>query len=415
MKEIFGDSVWLLFVLSILTAATSLIGTIASALIFVLTAIIIVGKDSFSLFGSKSMTYLLLFYFIVIIYSLFGYGNLSEMSFKTQAFAAILVLVSFIMSSHVQNFKTSQIRIIVWFFVLCIIYSVMGTTYVSLIDPMALREYGFGSLEGAELLTASKYYLYGMMSYGLSHAMSVAAVGLSAIICYAPNKWLKIVSIILLFMIIRVLFVMTITTALLIALLGCSIIFATYFSKGKIWYTFLLVILLFGVFFSSGLVASALDFAEGVNSNIAAKLIDFVTFSQTGSDEGQAGYRQHLYSVSFNTFLHNPIFGGGKDNGSRTVIGEHSYLLDYLAYYGLFALLFFLAWWKDFKSSAKRLSKHLRIPYYFSFIPVICMLALKAQSVCVYMPFFSQVFLQIVFIYLDNEHKKTAKPVITPV
>lgn len=405
----------LLFALSILAATTSLMGNIATVVVFIFTSVAIVTKDGISLSVSKPMTYLWLFFFIVILYSLFGYGKLNEKTFNTELFAAISILSVFIMSSYVKFFKDSQIRALLWFFILCIIYDVIGTTYVSVINPMALREYGFGGLEGAELLTATQYYSLGMMSYGLAHAMSIVAVGLSVLICYSSNKFLKIVSIVLLFMIIRILFVMTITTALLLSILGCSIIFAVYFSKGKVLTSLLFVGLLFVAFFSSGLLLTALDFAEGNNNEIAVKLIDFVTFAQTGSDEGQAGYRQSLYSVSFNTFLHNPILGGGKDNGSRNVIGEHSYLFDYLAYYGLFALLFFLAWWKDFKSSVKRVSKKLRITYYCTFIPVIGMVVLKAQSVCGIMPIFSLVFLQIVFTHLDNEGKKDAKYGIRPV
>ena len=126
------------------------------------------------------------------------------------------------------------------------------------------------------------------------------------------------------------------------------------------------------------------------------------SFIETGTGEGQVGYRQELYTASFNTFLHNPLFGWGVDNGSRRIIGEHSFLLDYLAYYGLFALLFFAAWWKDYQISGAIISKHLRLSYYYSFIPVVGLVSLKGHSVCFSLPFFSLLFLQIVFLYLDK-------------
>ena len=408
MKITLRDPVLLLFSLSILTISTSLIGGVYSAVIYLVTALAILYKDGLKPFHSKPLLLLLLFYVVVIVYSAFGRGTLNSLSFKTELYSIISILTCFIFSFHIKRFKADEIRVLFNVFIICILFSVIATTYVGFINPMAIREYGFGSLERTELSEAMMYQSLGMMSYSLAHSMSVVAVGFSAIVCYSRKRWLKLFVFVLLLLVFRLLFIMTITTALLFTCIGVSIIFANYLSKGRVVLAISLVVLFVAVFFFAGFASLFLDVSQGVNVNISAKLTDLFSYIETGAGEGQLGYRQELYSASFNTFLHNPLFGWGIDNGSRRIIGEHSYVLDYLAYYGLFALLFFAAWWKDFQIDGSNLSKLLKTSYYFSFIPVVGLLFLKGRSVCSSLPFFSLVFLQIVFTYLDNANRNGA-------
>lgn len=408
MKITLRDPVLLLFSLSILTISTSLIGGVYSAVIYLVTALAILYKDGLKPFHRKPLLLLLLFYVVVIVYSAFGRGTLNSLSFKTELFSIISIFTCFIFSFHIKRFKADEIRVLFNVFIICILFSVIATTYVGFINPMAIREYGFGSLERTELSEAMMYQSLGMMSYSLAHSMSVVAMGLSAVVCYSRKRWLKLFAFVLLLLVFRLLFIMTITTALLFTSIGVSIIFANYLSKGRVVLAISLVVLFVAVFFFAGFASLFLDFSQGVNVNISAKLMDLFSFIETGAGEGQLGYRQELYSASFNTFLHNPLFGWGIDNGSRRIIGEHSYVLDYLAYYGVFALLFFAAWWKDFQIDGSNLSKLLKASYYFSFIPVAGLVSLKGRSVCSSLPFFSLVFLQIVFTYLDNANSNGA-------
>ena len=405
MKITLRDPVLLLFSLSVFTISTSLIGGVVSAVVYLVTVLSILYKDGLKPFHGKPLLLLLLFYIVVIIYSAFGRGTLNSLSFKTELYAVISILSCFIFSFHLRKFKTDEIRVLFYVFLVCILFSVIATTYVGFINPMAIRQYGFGSLDESEMSEAMMYQSLGMMSYSLAHSMSVVAMGLCAIICYSHKRWLKIFAFVFLLLVFRLLFIMTITTALVLTCIGVSLIFATYLSRGRVVLAISLVILFVAVFFFAGFASLFLDFSQGVNMNISAKLTDLFSYIETGAGEGQLGYRQELYSASFNTFLHNPLFGWGIDNGSRRVIGEHSFVLDYLAYYGLFAILFFAAWWKGFQIAGSNLSKRLRTSYYFSFIPVVGLLSLKGHSVCSSLPFFSLIFLQIVFFYLDNTNR----------
>ena len=402
MKGIKTDLVLLLFCLSILAATTSLIGGITAAIIYLTTVLLIVNRDGSSSFHRRPFVLSVLFYIVVILYSAFGRGTLNSVSFKTEFYSIIVVLSCFIMSFHVKIFKADQIRVLFVFSLLCILYSVIATTLVGLINPMAIRQYGFGEVIGVEVSELSRYRSSGMMSYSLAHAMAVVSLGLSAVVCYSNKPWIRVFSGILLLLIIRLLFIMTITTALLLSSIGISVVFADYLSGGRVVLGIFLSILFMTLFFATGVASIFLDFSQGVNMQISAKLADVFSFLESGSGEGQLGYRQELYSASFKTFLHNPLFGWGVDNGSRTKIGEHSFLLDYLAYYGVLALLLFAAWWIEYKSLGSKLSNTLRNPYFISFIPVIGLCSLKAHSVCSSLPFFALVFLQIVFTYLND-------------
>lgn len=114
-------------------------------------------------------------------------------------------------------------------------------------------------------------------------------------------------------------------------------------------------------------------------------------------------YRNELYFTSLNTFLSNPFFGWGKDNGSRTIIGEHSFLLDYLAYYGIFALLYFISWCKHYKLVVINRFPLYRSVCLYSFIPVIMLWILKGPYVSGSLPFASLIFTSVIFSYLQNE------------
>lgn len=375
------------------------------ALFLIITTLLVVQEDGISLFGRKSIKLLFIYYFIVIVYSFLGIGTLNAVSFKGRLFVFINVLFVYCVSYHLRKIDINQIKTIFWAFIILISISVVATTYVGMIDPMALRHYGFGAATNEEVLYVNQYRLMGMMSYPVAHAMSIVAVGLSVILCYDKNKTIRIVSFILLLLILRLLFVMTITTALLLAVFSSVIVISYYLTKGKLFRTVILSFSLFIVFFFSSISVSLLDFSENRNADIFYKLNDFFSYAQTGVSSGQIEGREDLYNASLNTFLSNPLFGGGKDNGSRTVIGGHSFFLDYLAYYGALALLYFVAWWKEYKYIYKRIAPLLRINYIVAFLPALLLFILKAESVCTALPFFTLIFLQAVFIYEDYNQK----------
>ena len=406
MKEILKDPVLIFLALSVVISCTSLGGATITALVNIVTSVLIIMKDGVKPFRRRSLLLYMAFVIIVFVYSAFGKGNLSDSTFKMLSFSFISIVSVFMMSFHLKTLNIKQIKGLLSVAFIALLLSIIGTTVVSFIEPWALRMYGFGHINGvADLDLSSRYYSMGMMSYPLAHAMSVVAISLSVLFLRARSKSIKILSVVLLVLIIRILFVMTITTTLLLTVIGVSIVFANYFSHGRTFIATSITILIATIFFLSGFAVTFLDFSEGINEHITVKLGDFFNYAQTGSTVGQVGTRGSLYMTSLKTFLSNPIFGFGSDNGSRVYIGEHSYLFDYLAYYGLFALLLFISWWKEFISLKSLLSKNLRNYYYIAFIPFVALLFLKAVTVFGSLPFMLLVFTQIVFLYLENQIK----------
>lgn len=386
-------------------ACTSLGNAMITALVYIATSVAIFIKDGVNPFRRRSLSLYMGFVLIVLIYAAFGKGTLSSRTFNMRFFAFINMFSVFMMSYHVKTLNAKQIKGLMSVAFIALLFSIIGTTAVSYIDPMAVRKYGFGDVEDVDMSIASRYHSMGMMGYALAHGMSVVAVCLSVLILQAKSKWLKIVSAVMLLLLIRLLFVMTITTALLLAVIGIAVVFANYFSNGRTFVTIALTVLIVAVFFLSGLSAMFLDFSGGANDEIYRKLADAFSYVETGSSEGQMGFRQQLYGASFRTFLSNPLFGWGSDNGSHLIIGDHSYFLDYLAYFGLFALLIFVAWWKEYKSMNQYLPKKIRSYYYYSFIPAVGLVAMKGASVCGTLPFMSLVLIQVIFRFLSDNDK----------
>lgn len=406
MKEILKDPVLFFMGLSILVACTSVGSALITAAVFMITIVLILFKHNFKPLCSRSVALFLSFVAIAFIYAGFGKGSLNSASFRMRAFSFINMISVFVMSYHLKTLNSKQTAGLMKVAFVALLFSIIGTTTVSFIDPMAVRIYGFGDMEDVDFEIANRYRSMGMMGYSLAHAFSVVAIGLSVLIFRAPQKWLKIISAVLLALTIRLLFIMTITTALLLAVIGVAIVFANYFSKGRVVVTISLTIVALVIFFLAGFATIFLDFSSNLNSEITKKLVDLFSLVETGVASGQTGYREELYMVSFKTFLSNPIFGWGSDNGSRQFIGEHSYMLDYLAYYGVFAALLFVSWYREYFQFTHNLPKKLKTDYLFSFIPVVGLCAMKGYSVCGSLPFMSLILVQLLFLYLNNSIKK---------
>lgn len=402
MKEIFKDPVLFFIALSIVVTCTSIGNNITFALVNVLTVLFVFLKDGTMCIKRKPFGLYMSFVAIVLVYSAFDRGALNAESFRTRLFSFISISSVFFISYHLKTLNSRQIKGLLIVTIVSVLFSAIGTTIVSYIDPMAIRFYGFGDVEGSDIELVQRYKSMGMMSYPLAHTMPLVAMALSILFCFSRSKFLKVLSVILLVMVVRILFIMTITTAMLLTVIGVTAIFAGFFSGGKPILSITIVIAMLLVFFTTGIVTMFLDFSNATNTEISAKLSDFFVSVQTGAGEGQMGYREELYRASFRTFLSNPFFGWGSDNGSRTHIGEHSYLLDYLAYYGLFALLLFLSWWKEYKLLKPLIPSNLKSYYYYTFIPFLVMCATKAESVCGVMVYSLLVFVQIVFLYVGN-------------
>lgn len=404
MKSLLQDRSLFIVSIFVFLSLTNYVSSFQYFLILLVTDFMLIAKEGSRLLNKNSYKYLTFFYLIVCLYALLGHGILNSETFRAQLMSITSIYSIFIISDYIKQLNYSQIKTLLFISMIAISLCLAITTYIGFIDPMAIRIYGFGEVEesGSEAL----YFQHsGMMSYPMAHALSVCAAAILLLFCYSENKFLRLFSILLWILSIRLLFVMTITTALLAALVASIIILAHKYSKGKLFLTIFYLSLIFATILLSGILNQFMSFAEANNTEIFKKLFDIAGTIESGTSQGQMDYRDELYSVSFNTFLSNPIFGWGMDNGSRTCIGEHSFVLDYLAYYGLFALLYFGAWYKQFMSiySYEKTYKKMAI---CCCIPVIIMVFSKAESVGSVLPFAYLVFLQIVISFLFFKHNE---------
>ena len=399
-KVLFRDLGLLSCAIAIIALSTSLWGAIVVALILILTVLTICFKENFRALNKRSVVTLGVFYLIVIIYAMLGRGTLSSVSFKTQLYAIILMISSFIMSGYLEKLDRRTIEPLLYIALFSLFFSIVVSTFVSLVNPMAIRSYGFGDAANYYLTDSEGIRFRGLMSYSMSHTMPICAMGLCLLILSAQKKWIKILSAVFLVVLVRLLFVMTITTAFLLTVVGIAFILVDGVTHGSVVGTIGIVTVLLLVFFLTGLAVIFLDFSGSSNAQISLKLSDLFSSIQNGSSVGQFAYRLDLYKSSINTFLSNPFFGWGKDNGSRTIIGEHSFLFDYLAYYGFFALLLFTAWWREYKLFSKRLPDRYKKAYFYFFIPVVSLYIFKAASVCILLPFMSLVFTKLIFLFI---------------
>lgn len=404
MKGSASQVTFLLIAFVCFASLTNFLSTLPLLALFFITDIAIIHNCGNQIYRQKSFKLLTLFYVILLLYGLLEHGVLATGKYKPQIFSIVSMYTVYLVSNYISGLDSKKIRNLLWVSIFSFTICVAITSYISTIDPMAIR-LTFRYAEEGDAAEADLYRSMGIMSYGLAHAISVISVGFSALFCYSNKRWLRIISICLWLLIIKLQFDFTITTALLLSVLGSLIIIVNKFAKGKTLVTLTVLMVLGMLFLSMGLASEILGFAEGANLQIFLKLDDFFFSLESGSGQGQMDYRDELYSVSFNTFLSNPIFGWGVDNGSRRVIGEHSFLLDYLAYYGIFALLYFGSWWTQYKKVLLQENNTFKQICLYSFLPVCLLVTLKASSVCVSMPFASLVFLPLVFTYLQNAKK----------
>lgn len=92
------------------------------------------------------------------------------------------------------------------------------------------------------------------------------------------------------------------------------------------------------------------------NDFVSTRLDSIIKLIEYGKIEGNLASRVQLYYGSLKTFLHNPFGIGPKysynilENG----IGYHSQILDDLARYGIFALLFYICFFVEYEKLLKQ-------------------------------------------------------------
>lgn len=379
--------------LTIFLSLTNFVETVPYTIVLILTSITIVYKEGFKIFYKQSFILILLFYWIFLIYGLLDHGVLSfHYNYIEPIYTFISIFSFYIISTYLVRLNSIQVRFLLIASLFALFVSLLIGTYVATINPMAIRS--------SDDLTIN---FIGLLTYSQAHSLSVISVGLCTLFCFTKKRMIRTMSFILWLFSIKLQFDMTITTALLLSVL-CSVIVIVnrIYRKSKVIILVMFISLIL-LLMSSTFIIDMISRTESENIYLFQKINDLYISLSTGSTVGQVDYRNELYITSLNTFLSNPLFGWAKDNGSRTVIGEHSFFIDYLAYYGIFALLYFISWYKHYKLVVINRFPSYRSVCLYSFIPVIMLWILKASSVASALPFSSLIFINVIFSYLQNE------------
>lgn len=177
---------------------------------------------------------------------------------------------------------------------------------------------------------------YRSISYRTVHELPVLSIPVFVLFHNAKKKIVKVLSLICLVLMAVVMFYASSTTSLILMMMVYVIMFS--YNRRKTIKNNVLkmcLITLFALPFTSetvivGMIDNVLmPVVEG--SSISNKLTDFKSYIMTGETEGTIEAREEVYNLTFNSILSNPLFPEFDNN----MIGQHSYLMDYLAAMGL--------------------------------------------------------------------------------
>lgn len=202
-----------LIILTTFLSLTNFVGTIPYTFVLILTSLSIVCNEGLKIFNKQSFLLLMLFYCIFLIYGLLDHGVLSfPYNYMEPIFSFISIFSFFIISTYLVKLNNTQVRLLLIVSLFALVISLLIGTYVATINPMAIR-----------LSNDMDISIRGILSYPQAHSLSVISVGLCVLFCYAKKRMVRILSLILLLLSIKLQFDMIITTALILSFI-CSVI-----------------------------------------------------------------------------------------------------------------------------------------------------------------------------------------------
>jgi len=393
-------NIYIITIASAIVAGFSSIFTNEVKAILFIFAIIMDAFVNKEAFRSKSLLLLIIFYFISFIYVFFlGRGHFVEI--RNILLAYPMMLMCFWVAPGLTKLNPKEARFLWYVFLLCLAENLIVTTIIGRINPWALRYY-FSGIEGeADIINARAYSQQGVLSYASAHILALLCPLIVVNAFEVKQVWKKISLLFLAFLAIYVMYLTTITTSLLLALIFMMAVVVFYFSKGNtkrfiIWVSILSILLLV----TGGLTGLLSSSSQGDNYEIAEKLNDVSETIMTGESQGQIAGREREYNLTWDAIARNPLFGGANGPGDT---GQHSLFLDYWAYYGVFCLFFFAGWWRELKRMKRLLNNKLRSVYWICLWPIILLCFLKGPVFLPYYVLATIVILRVGFIRIDYE------------
>lgn len=273
---------------------------------------------------SLQVALLLTFVLINAAYWLFGRGDNAAYG----SFVKSLILLTLYITILVQlknNYRNYQIATIV----IISIYALISIYVIPILflNPFIARLYEFG---------ADEVPWFGSWGFFLPIGMAMPCF---IAISLKQHGFLKILLLASCFIISVMVFLSTFAASILLLIMGCI---GLYFLSVKSKKKFILIMGGFLVVFV--LFISSLDLSEIPQLEHMVYKISAMFNTTSGIDENDPRIRASLIGISLNTFINNPLFGVGiygARNDGNNLTGLHSGIVDGLAQYGLFGIIWY--------------------------------------------------------------------------
>lgn len=279
-------------------------------------------------FSNKTVYWFLVYAFMLFLYVLVGngievgIGSISDSRKLIIELAFIIPTLCIFSILYYLNDEELNNKIIRWTIIIL---------YASFIVAIPLMR-SYNSLRNALMEQNSEESLNipGLPGYSLMHAYTLFL----PVLCYCFKSFKGrelILSLVGLAVLCFVIYDTFITTSLVIMIV--IVLFSLLYNGNNmtsLYVSFGLIAILVFVLYKSGILIGIIDWMSPAfeGTPVAPKLEDFRASMTGGNAGGSITDRQDFHGISWDSFLENPLFGGGH-------IGGHSTLLDRLGGMGL--------------------------------------------------------------------------------
>lgn len=360
--------------LAIIAAFTPFFPNEMKVVLFLFAIIMDLAVNKNTLINSRPLHLLIIFYFISFFY-VFVLGRGHFVALRNISLSYPMMLMCFWIAPGLLNLKKKEAKFIWIVFFLCLAENIVVTTIIGQTNPLILRYYFTKTENDLDIMEGQAYSRLGLLPYSSAHILASLCPFLVVKVFEVNKVWKKIALLFIAVLSIYLLYLVTVTTSLLLGLIFMAAVVVYHFTKGNtksfiVWFSILAVVLLA----TGGLTGLLSSGSKGGNYEIAEKLNDLSETIVTGEGQGQVAARENIYDITWSAIAKNPFFGGAEGPDDT---GQHSLFLDYWAYYGIFCLFLFIGWWKEVKRLKKILDEKRWMSYLLCLIPIILLCFLK--------------------------------------
>ena len=356
------------------------------------------GTQNFLFYFRRALP-ITLMYVLVLAVQIFT-GN---SAFAGTAFGYVQLIISLIIGQYIIEYKDYKLakRIAI---ILALCYSVTAvTTYIGLQQfPNASRELATGSLGQYE----EYFAMYRIMNIGGFTFVYYITLVIPLLIGFVKKGiGNRIILVIMIAGFILTVLESQYTTALLLSLVSLVLFFANKVFNRKRSISFFVIAVVALTVISTIVPTVLSSLSRNVDSEILSnRLEDLANMTNGGQteyvdDEGDLSARMYHYTKSWDYFTGS----AGLGTWQLDKIGGHSYLLDYMAIFGVLGLLIFIIMWM---TAWKRYLKGLQNSSWYGYVLFSFMAAVLLSVLNPHIDLYFVGFVTPVFIVLFDHRER---------